>query len=62
MTHADIQIATYQDAIHLIQAASDHLGPMPQWTCRFLVQEIEDRIKDVIDAECHRKVVESMAS
>ena len=62
MNHADIQIAAYQDAIHLIQEAAGHLGPMPKWTCQFLVQELEERIKDVIDREVHRKVLEGMAS
>jgi hypothetical protein len=62
VNHADIQIATYQDAIHIIEDAKSHLGPMPQWTCDFLVQELEERIKDVIDREVHRKVVEAMAS
>lgn len=62
MTQADLTIAVYQDAIHICEAVAQTYGPMPQVACRTIVSELQERINGVIDAECHRKTVEAMAS
>lgn len=62
MNPSDIEIATYQDAINLVEEAAQCYGPLPKTACQSIVQRLRDRIDVVIERECHRKVVEAMAS
>jgi hypothetical protein len=62
VTRSDIQIATYQDAIALVEAVAQGYGPLPQTACRSIVRELRERIDATLDRECHRKAAEALAS
>jgi hypothetical protein len=62
VTTSDIEIATYQDVIQLVETVAQSYGPLPQTACRSIVRELRERINTVIDRECHRKAAEALAS
>jgi hypothetical protein len=62
MTRGEIEIATYQDTITLVEAVAQTYGPLPQTACRSIVRELRERIDATLDRECHRKAAEALAS
>lgn len=62
MSEADIKIAVYQDCIDICKMESQRYGDLPKAGIASVQAKIQDRIEEVMDRECHRKVVEAMAS
>jgi hypothetical protein len=62
VTQSEVAIATYQDAITLVESIAKTYGPLPQTACRSIVRELRERIDATLDRECHRKAAEALAS
>lgn len=60
MSEADIKIAAYTDAMAICRARAVTYGPIPAMACVAIERDLEDRIKEILEREMHKAVVEAL--